>query len=113
MTTREMLTIAFVLGCTFGVARSASAQDPGALYAKHCKNCHGPAGGEPSAAMKARMNPPALFDAAFLAKTSDAKFMDSMVKGGAKMRPLASKMTKPEMEAVMKYVRNYAKTGGK
>lgn len=98
-----------------GGAAGASAQGPDgqALYLKHCKNCHGPAGGEPSAVMKARLNPPALFDAAFLAKTDDAKFMDSMEKGGKKMKPLAAKMSKPEMEAVIKYVRGYAKGGGK
>ncbi len=109
-------TIALVAAGLMGGAAGASAQAPdaaAALYTKHCKNCHGPAGGEPSAVMKARMNPPALFDAAFLAKTDDAKFMDAMVKGGQKMRPLGEKMTKPEMEAVMTYVRNYAKTGGK
>ena len=99
----------FALVC--GAAR-ASAQDPKALYDKNCKNCHGPMGGQPSAVMKARMNPPAL-DAAFLATVDDAKFMLAMEKGGQKMRPLASKMSKPEMEAVMKYVRNFAKNGGK
>ncbi len=109
-------TIALVALGLLGGAAGASAQAPDAaasLYVKNCKNCHGPAGGEPSAAMKARMNPPALFDAAFLAKTDDAKFMEAMTKGGQKMRPLAAKMSKPEMEAVIKYVRGYAKAGGK
>src|SRR5512142_21255 len=82
-------------------ARAGQAQDAAALYLKNCKNCHGPAGGEPSAAMKARLDPPKLFDAAFLAKTSDEKFMDSMVKGGKKMKPLNEKMTQPEMKAVI------------
>jgi mono/diheme cytochrome c family protein len=106
--------IALIALGLLGSAAGASAQAPdgSALYLKHCKNCHGPAGGEPTPVMKARMNPPALFDAAFLAKTDDTKFMDAMVKGGQKMRPLAEKMTKPEMEAVLKYVRGYAKAGG-
>lgn len=95
------------------VSASLSAQDPTQLYNKNCKNCHGPVGGEPSAVMKARMNPPKLFDADFLAKTDDAKFMKSMMKGGEKMKPLESKMTKEEMEAVMKFVRAYVKNGGK
>ncbi len=93
-------------------AVSLSAQEPKALYDKNCKTCHGPVGGQPSAAMKARMNPPAL-DAAFLATVDDAKFMQSMQKGGQKMRPLDGKMTKQQMEAVMKYVRDFVKTGGK
>ncbi len=101
---------AFAFLCGAG---SLHAQDPGALYAKNCKNCHGPAGGEPSAVMKARLNPPKLFDAAFLAKTDDAAFMKAMEKGGQKMKPLADKMSKPEMQAVIKYVRSYAKAGGK
>ena len=107
------LGLAVVIAATLCAARSASAQDAAALYLKHCKNCHGPAGGEPSAAMKARMDPPKLFDAAFLAKTSDEKFMESMMKGGKKMKPLAEKMTKQQMEAVTKYVRDYMKSGGK
>ncbi len=94
-------------------ARPGQAQDAAALYLKNCKNCHGPAGGEPSAAMKARLDPPKLFDAAFLAKTSDEKFMDSMTKGGKKMKSLNEKMTQPEMKAVIKYIRDYMKSGGK
>ncbi len=100
---------AFALVCG---AAAASAQEPKALYDKNCKTCHGPVGGQPSAAMKARMNPPAL-DAAFLGTIDDAKFMASMEKGGQKMRPLDGKMTKQEMQAVMKYVRASAKSGGK
>lgn len=95
----------------FGAA-TAAAQEPKALYDKNCKTCHGPVGGQPSAAMKARMNPPAL-DAAFLGTIDDAKFMASMEKGGQKMRPLDGKMTKQEMQAVMKYVRAFAKGGAK
>ncbi len=109
-----MLRWTLALGAfTLVSAASLHAQDPKALYDKHCKNCHGPVGGEPSAAMKARMNPPKLFDAAFLAKTDEAKFMNSMIKGGEKMRPLSGKMTTQEMEAVEKYVRSYVKNGGK
>ncbi len=106
---------AIALAAILCAAHPARAQDAAALYQKHCKSCHGPAGGEPSAAMKARLNPPKLFDAAFLAKTSDQKFMDSMTKGGEKMKPLADKMTPAEMKAVIKYIRDYVKTenGGK
>lgn len=93
-------------------AAAASAQEPKALYDKNCKTCHGPVGGQPTPAMKARMNPPAL-DAAFLATVDDVKFMQSMQKGGQKMRPLDTKMTKQQMEAVMKYVRDFVKNGGK
>jgi len=99
-----------VLACA---AASLSAQDATQLYNKHCKNCHGPVGGEPTAVMKARMNPPKLFDAAFLAKTDDAKFMKAMAKGGEKMKPLEDKMTKQEMEAVMKLVKDYVAHSGK
>lgn len=102
-------SLAFAIAALACGAVSASGQDAGALYVKRCKNCHGPAGGEPSAAMKARLNPPKLFDSAFLAKTSDQKFMDSMTKGGEKMKPLADKMTPAEMKAVIKYVRDYMK----
>ena len=109
MSRRFTLGFALAIATTLCVARAASAQDAAALYLKNCKNCHGPAGGEPSPAMKARLNPPKLFDAAFLAKTSDQKFMDSMTKGGEKMKPLGDKMTKPQMEAVIKYVRDYMK----
>jgi len=106
----SLVLVGFALACG---AASASAQDPKALYEKNCKNCHGPVGGEASAVMKARLNPPKLFDAAFLAKTDDAKFMQSMMNGGQKMKPLAAKMTKPEMQAVEKYIRDYVKNGGK
>ncbi len=101
---------ALALVCGVG---SLSAQDPGALYNKNCKNCHGPAGGEPTPVMKARLNPPKLFDAAFLAQKDDAAFLKAMEDGGAKMKPLKDKMTKQEMEAVIKYVRSYVKNGGK
>jgi len=94
-------------------AASLSAQDPTQLYNKNCKNCHGPVGGEPTAVMKARMNPPKLFDVDFLAKTDDARFMKAMMKGGEKMKPLEEKMTKQEMEAVMKFIKDYVKNGGK
>ena len=113
MSRRITFAFAAALAATLFAARAGHAQDAAALYLKHCKNCHGPAGGEPSAAMKARMDPPKLFDAAFLAKTSDEKFMESMMKGGKKMKPLAEKMTKQQMEAVTKYVRDYMKSGGK
>lgn len=107
------LTVAAL--ATLLAARAGQAQDAAALYQKHCKSCHGPAGGEPSAAMKARLNPPKLFDATFLTKTTDQKFMDSMEKGGEKMKPLADKMTPAEMKAVIKYIRDYVRTenGGK
>ena len=106
-------TLAFAALALLGGAAGASAQSPNgqALYLKHCKNCHGPAGGVPTPVMKARLNPPALFDAAFLAKTDDAKFMKSMQKGGEKMKPLEDKMTAAEMQAVMKYVRGFPKAG--
>ncbi len=115
MTRRITLSLAFAAATMLCAAHAASAQDAASLYLKNCKNCHGPAGGEPSPAMKARLNPPKLFDAGFLARTNDQKFMDSMVKGGEKMKPLADKMSQPEMKAVIKYIRDYVKTenGGK
>ena len=102
-------TLAFAALALLGGAAGASAQTPNgpALYLKYCKNCHGPAGGEPTPVMKAHLNPPALFDAAFLAKTDDAKFLKSMQKGGEKMKPLEGKMTPAEMQAVIKYVRGF------
>lgn len=103
-----LAALALVLG-----AASARAQEPKALYEKNCKNCHGPVGGQPSPVMKARLNPPALFDAAFLAQKDDAAFLKAMENGGAKMKPLKDKMTKQEMQAVEKYIRDYVKNGGK
>ena len=111
-----MSKLRWSLGCAVCAlvftAAAASAQEPKALYDKNCKNCHGPVGGQPTPAMKARMNPPAL-DATFLATVDDAKFMQSMQKGGQKMRALDGKMTKEQMEAVMKYVRASVRNGSK
>jgi mono/diheme cytochrome c family protein len=96
----------FLLGALTLVASTAAAQgaDGKALYDQHCKKCHG-AAGKPSDGIK-KMNPKIeTFDAAFLAKRTDADLIKGIDEGKGKMKPFKDKMKPEEMAAVAKYMR--------
>jgi mono/diheme cytochrome c family protein len=92
------------------LASSAAAQEPdgSALYAKHCKMCHG-ATGVPSQGMKT-MFPglTSLADSVFLAARSEDSLVAVLNNGAGSMKPFKGKLTADEMAAVARFVKGFA-----
>lgn len=105
------------LGTVFGVSvptaaaqEAAAQQEPNgqALYDEHCKKCHGPAGGEPPAAMVKKMEDlTSITDPAFLAETPDDSLISVTEEGRGKMKPFAEKLTKEEIVAIVNFLRTF------
>ncbi len=76
------------------------------LYLRNCRTCHG-ANGVPSAETRAQYPEiKTLNDKVFLDRMSDADLLKVLKEGkGKDMKSWAGKLTVPEMEAVIKYVR--------
>lgn len=88
--------------------RRAGAQEPASsvLYEKHCKVCHGPAGGAPAPALQKQMGVPNLFEPGFLRARSDDSLVAVMERGAGKfMKPMAGTLKKEEMRAIARFLR--------
>ena len=89
---------------------AAAPQEPDgqALYDEHCKKCHGPAGGEPPAAMVKKMeNLESVTDPAFLAETPEDSLISVTENGRGKMKPFAEKLTREEIIAIVSFLRTF------
>ena len=105
------LGVVFALSATTAAAQEAAATeepDGQALYDQDCKLCHGPAGGEPTAAMVKMMeNLGSVTDPAFLAETPDDSLTSVIETGRGKMKPFADKLTDEEIAAIVKFLRTF------
>ncbi|HET9697003.1 MAG TPA: cytochrome c [Terriglobales bacterium] len=87
---------------------SGFAADSGAdLYKGKCQMCHG-ADGTPSAAMAKSMGLKDL-KSDDVQKQSDADLKATVAKGKGKMTGFAGKLTDPQIDEVVKYVRSLKK----
>ncbi len=100
-------TILGVLVALPGIATRGDAQDADgkALYLKNCRSCHGDSGTPSKQAL--RETPKiAKLDQAFLSTRSDDSLTAAITRGvGKDMKPFKDKLSAPEIEAVVKYVR--------
>jgi mono/diheme cytochrome c family protein len=106
----KRLLLAGLLLVVSGAAVRASAQaaDGRAIYDENCKKCHGPTG-TPPATMKQKFPKVAVFDASFVLSRSNDSVVTVLTKGkGEDMKSFKDKISKDEMEAVAKYVRELA-----
>lgn len=88
-------------------ASSAAAQtrDGKTVYQAECKKCHG-VRGIPPQTMKKKYKDLPVFDAQFFAGRSDDSVVTVLTKGkGDDMKPFDEKLTREEMAAVAKYIR--------
>jgi mono/diheme cytochrome c family protein len=105
---RILFTGALLVFSAAGTRAFAQAADGKVVYDANCKKCHG-ATGTPSATMQKKFEKIAAFDAAFVSKRSDDSVVTVLTKGkGESMKSFKDKMTKDEMAAVAKYVRELA-----
>lgn len=93
-----------------GTATAAAAQEPdgSALFTKHCRACHGPAGVPASGMMKMFPGLSSLADSAFLAARSADSIISVLNNGAGGMRPFKGKLTAEEMTAVAQFVKGLA-----
>ena len=106
-----MMTAALLLA---GAATTAAAQAPDgqALYATHCKRCHG-VRGIPPKTMKQKFDKLPVFDAAFFAHRGDDSVVTILTKGkGENMKSFKAKLTPAEMAAVATYLHELVKPAG-
>ncbi len=90
------------------ISLSGFAAESGAdLYKAKCQMCHG-ADGTPSAAMAKSMGLKDL-KSADVQKLSDADLKTTVSKGKGKMTGFAGKLTDPQIDEVVKYVRSLKK----
>jgi mono/diheme cytochrome c family protein len=105
---RILLVGLFLVASGSGARAFAQAVDGKVVYDANCKKCHG-ATGTPSATMQKKFEKITAFDAAFMTKRSDDSVVTVLTKGkGEGMKSFKDKMTKDEMTAVAKYVRELA-----
>jgi mono/diheme cytochrome c family protein len=87
----------------------AQAPDGKALYATHCRKCHGVLGAPPKT-IKQKMEKIATFDEAFAKDHSEEQIIRVLTAGGktSDMKSFREKMTPAESRAVAQYVRELA-----
>jgi len=105
---RILLAGLFLVASGAGSRAFAQAPDGKVLFEENCRKCHG-VRGIPPITMKKKFEKIATFDAAFIEKRTDDSVVKILTKGkGEDMKPFKDKMTKDEMAAVAKYVRELA-----
>jgi mono/diheme cytochrome c family protein len=106
------LELSIVLGC-FCVAYSAhsitragnlSTDDAGALFSSECATCHGKDG--KAKTFKAKLNHARnLTDATWQAEVTDERLYNSIHNGKGNMPPFGKKLSDPQINALVAYVR--------
>jgi mono/diheme cytochrome c family protein len=102
----SILLVAATASLAAGTHR-AQAPDGKALYEENCRKCHG-VRGVPPKAIKEKFPKVQTFTDDFLAKVGDDSLVKVMTTGVGKaedMKSFKDKMSKEEMAAVAKYVR--------
>lgn len=100
--------------CLIGMvlcASTAAAQAPDGheLFELNCKKCHG-VRGVPPKTIKKKMEKIPVFDSVFIAHRSDDSIVKVLTEGGKTedMKSFTDKLTREQMLAVAKYVRELA-----
>lgn len=87
-----------------GEANYNSARSAGELYMKYCASCHGKDGRGKT--FKGKLTKARdLTDRAWQDDVSDERFFNSIMKGKRKMPPFSKKLSEPEIDALVSYVR--------
>jgi mono/diheme cytochrome c family protein len=107
-----ILSVAFCLILTnrasTGEAHNLSERSAAELYAKNCAACHGRDGRAKT--LKARLNHARnLTDEAWQGNVSDERIFNSIMNGKGKMPAYAKKMSEPEIDSLVVYVRRLKK----
>jgi mono/diheme cytochrome c family protein len=87
-----------------GETNRSSAQNAAELYAKHCASCHGKDGRAKT--FKAKLNHARdLSDRAWQDDASDERIFNAIMNGKRKMPGFSKKLSEPEIDALVSYVR--------
>jgi mono/diheme cytochrome c family protein len=82
----------------------SSARSAAELYAKHCASCHGKDGRAKT--FKAKLNHARdLSDQAWQGDASDERIFNAIMNGKRKMPGFSKKLSEPEIDALVSYVR--------
>ena len=112
---RELLSVILLLAFVSGpllpkaFADSANLEIGRDIFYKHCKACHGDKGDGKTFAANVLNPPPKNFTAKKSKKElTEARMIHSVTKGrkGTAMMPWESNLTKDEIRAVVRYIRN-------
>lgn len=88
-----------------GAGNSIAARNAGELYTKYCASCHGKDGRGKT--LKAKLNHARdLTDRAWQSETSDERMFNAIMNGKRKMPAFNKKLSEPEIDAVVGYVRS-------
>jgi mono/diheme cytochrome c family protein len=89
---------------TAGETNRSNARSAAELYAKHCASCHGKDGGAKT--LKAKLKHARdLTDRAWQDDASDERIFNAIMNGKRKMPGFSKKLSEPEIEALVSYVR--------
>ncbi len=87
---------------------NASVRSAAELYAKNCASCHGKDGRAKT--FKAKLNHARnLADAEWQGRVSDERLFNSVMNGKGKMPPYGKKLSEPEIDSLVAYVRSLKK----
>jgi len=107
-----LLTVAF--GCltttrtVSSESYNASAADAAQLYAKNCASCHGKDGRAKT--IKGRLKHARdLTDSAWQSRVGDERIFNSIINGKGKMPSYNKKLSEPEIDSLVSYVRGLKK----
>lgn len=116
-----LIVCACGVGVWFGSARAATINtstciinapalqtDAAALYSKHCATCHGKDGQAHTFKGKLK-HARDLTDATWQTAASDERIFNSITAGREKMPAFGKKLSKPEIESLVEYVRRLKK----
>lgn len=105
---RTLGAAAFALVAGYGVALYASEEHPSALFKQYCAKCHGEDGKAETAKGKQLMARN-FTDPEFQASKTDAQLMKTVTNGEEDMPPFGKKLTKEQIESLVKNdVRRFA-----
>jgi mono/diheme cytochrome c family protein len=108
-TTRTLSAVAFGGLLSFGLVLYATEERPSALFKEYCAKCHGEDGRADTPKGRQLMAQD-MTDAEWQAEKTDADLIKVVTKGGEDMPPFGKKLTKEQIESLVKVdVRGFAK----
>ena len=109
MKSRRILSaVAFALVAGYGVVLYAGPEHPSALFKQYCAKCHGEDGKAETARGK-KLMARNFTDAEFQAAKTDAQLIKTVTEGDEDMPPFGKKLTKEQIESLVKNdVRGFA-----
>ena len=109
--TRMLSTVAFGGLLSFGLVLYATEERPSALYKEYCAKCHGEDGRADTPKGRQLMAQD-MTDPDWQTERSDADMIKVVTNGGEDMPPFGKKLTKDQIESLVKVdVRGFGKKG--